>query len=161
MVESKIQSFKGKENEEKIKQQFFGASMYEKVYFVINKIDLCKNVNYSFYELGCSIGRKFQYLPLPIADHVFGIGIPGEQLIKKNIGQLEELELLINTLTEESQIQLRIINHIQYIYQKIVEVHNQKNDSYFGYVKNSVTGMIWSDKHLERAKELVKLLKND
>lgn len=156
MVESKLQSFKGKESEEKIKQQFFGASMYEKVYFVINKIDLCKNVNYSFYELGCSIGRKFQYLPLPMAHHIFGIGIPNEQMVKKN-GQLEELEELINTLRDESQLQLRIINHIQYIYQKILEIHNQTNDSYFGYVKNT----IWSDKHLERAKELVKLLKHN
>jgi hypothetical protein len=115
---------------------------------------LCKKPNTAFFEFGCSIGRKFKYLPLPTSDHVLGIGIPQEQKIKYkddskfSFGQLEELEELVHTLKEESQIQLRIINHIQYIYEKIEEV----------YKGSSYVNQYWMNKPLERAKKICSLL---
>ena len=112
---------------------------------------MCKKPNTAFFEFGCSIGRKFKYLPLPTSNHVLGIGIPQEQKFKYendvkklSFGQLEELEELVHTLKEESQIQLRIINHIQYIYEKIEEV----------YKGSSYVNQYWMNKSLDRAKKI-------
>eukprot|EP01080_Neovahlkampfia_damariscottae_P003954 gene3954-7210_t len=84
MMEERVKGLlpNGYSNESGVKHHFFGASMYEKLYFVINKIDLCKKPNTAFFEFGCSIGRKFKYLPLPTSSHVLGIGIPQEQKVK-------------------------------------------------------------------------------
>jgi hypothetical protein len=65
------------------------------------------------------------------------------------LGQLEELEMIIGTLREESQIQTRIINHINYIYDKILEKHNNS----VGYVSQ-----YWMNQHLDRAKQICKLV---
>lgn len=55
MMEMKVKGLftKGYQTDNSIKHQFFGSSIFEKVYFVINKIDLCKHINYAFYEFGC------------------------------------------------------------------------------------------------------------
>jgi GTPase SAR1 family protein len=154
MMDVKIKGLmnKGYQTDSSVKHQFFGAMIYEKVYFVINKIDLCKKPSTAFYEFGCSIGRKFKYLPLPVADHVLSIGVPFEQKSMDSnvsLGQLEELEMIIGTLREESQIQTRIINHINYIYDKILEKHNNS----VGYVSQ-----YWMNQHLDRAKQICKLV---
>lgn len=75
-----------------------------------------------------------------MADRVLGIGIPFvqrmNQLDKRNfklhqlkIGQLVELENILQTLREEHLIQNKILSHIQYIYEKIREVYH--NQSYY------------------------------
>lgn len=82
-----------------------------------------------------------------------GIGIPYEQkkLTHKNFGQLAELEVIIRTLREENQLQNKIIHHIQYIYEKILEAHNNN-----GYVSQ-----YWMKKHLDDAKRICSLVLND
>lgn len=58
-----------------------GPSMYEKVYFVINKADKIRNLYYAYFEFGLSLGRFFQHFPLPHANRILAIGLPMEQRI--------------------------------------------------------------------------------
>ncbi|EFC44379.1 predicted protein [Naegleria gruberi] len=127
----------------KQKDYYFGSSIYDKLYFVINKIDTVKNVNYCHFELGCSIGRNFKFLPLPTASRVLCIACPNEirsqiastsfikrkdvNLANVNFGDLHQLEKIINTLRDEKQIQLTFINHIQYMFEKIQAKHQNMN----------------------------------
>ncbi len=136
--------------------KYFGGSIYDKLYFVINKIDICRNTNYVYYEFGTALGRRFKHLPIPPANHIMIIGIPMEQRMQrishllhdKNneqwmtqdikkivpieslaVGQLRELEYLLETLKEDKHVQTSLINHIQYVFESIQEVY--KNMSYY------------------------------
>ncbi|KAL9644335.1 hypothetical protein ABK040_005795 [Willaertia magna] len=139
------------------KAQYFGTSIYDKLFFVINKIDTIKTPEYSYFELGCSIGRNFKYLPLPTASHVFMIGCPNEirnqlndktiTIDKLNVGNLKQLEEILNTLRDDKQMQITYINHIQYIFEKIQQKHS--NLSYYSQYMNSNA--------LERAKDICNL----
>ena len=44
-----------------------------------------------------------------------------------NLGDLNQLEKIINTLRDEKQIQLTFINHIQYMFEKIQQKHQSMN----------------------------------
>ncbi|KAF0981401.1 hypothetical protein FDP41_012511 [Naegleria fowleri] len=116
---------------------YFGSSIYEKLYFVINKI--VKNPNYSYFELGCSIGRNFRFLPLLTASRILSIACPNEirkqmafasyirrrdvNLSGTSLGELSQLEKIIKALKDDKQVQLNYINHIQYIFEKIEQKH--------------------------------------
>ena len=118
---------------------YFGSSIYDKLYFVINKIDTVKNTNYCYFELGCSIGRNFKFLPLPTSSRVLNIGCPNEirnqvalnsniprrdvNIDHINLGDLQQLERIMDALRDEKQMQLTYINHIQHIFEKIQQKH--------------------------------------
>ncbi|KAG2387788.1 hypothetical protein C9374_001382 [Naegleria lovaniensis] len=129
---------------------YFGSSIYEKLFFVINKI-------------GCSIGRNFRFLPLPTASRVISIACPNEirkqvafasyirrrdvNLSGTSLGELSQLEKIIRALKDDKQVQLNYINHIQYIFEKIEQKHQS-----LGYYSQYMLGTAF-----ERAKSICNL----
>jgi GTPase SAR1 family protein len=118
----------------------FSSSVYEKMYFVINKKDLCNNIQDAYFEFGYAVGRSFSHLPPLPSRNVLMIGCPHEQrkqrsngrivdqniqLHELHIGDLYRLEAIINILRGEDHRQRCIQQHMNYIYEKMVEQHNK------------------------------------
>jgi len=147
--------------------KYFGASIYDKLYFVINKADICRNPHYVYYEFGTALGRRFKHLPIPPASHILLIGVPMEQRTHRialwnveqkitedvtktmpietiPVGQLMELEYILDMLKEDKHVQTNLINHIQYVFEKVQEVYNGMS-----YYRQFVT-----QKHFQQAKSI-------
>mmetsp|Transcript_10906 Transcript_10906/g.40664 ORF Transcript_10906/g.40664 Transcript_10906/m.40664 type:complete len:637 (-) Transcript_10906:85-1995(-) len=59
--------------------RYVGASLYEKLYFIINKADKIRSLPSAFFEFGLSMGRNIQHFPLPHSNRVLAIALPMEQ----------------------------------------------------------------------------------
>ncbi|KAL0488763.1 Phox domain-containing protein [Acrasis kona] len=133
---------------------FLGPSQFSKLYFLMNKIDCCSdNIEHSYFELGCAIGRNFNRLPLPLSSQVFAIGCPMEQrrrviqikqgqqvgLSQLKIGHLGQVEAKLQILREDKHEQVLHVKRIGEAWKAIQQAHDHlplwdkhwtKRDSY-------------------------------
>jgi len=75
--------------------KYEGANYWEKVRFVLTKIDRVKgNAEAQFFELGIALGRNLKYLTPPVFDQCFAIGLPEQQdtevKITKDLNRLKQ-----------------------------------------------------------------------